>query len=122
MFRPVLQNSADPKDWFGFPGVGLLEPTHRQGAGMLDIDDAIASTTTIMPGKISLGEGMGGQGTLTLSNSSGSPVTYNLDHVVAVSTGTQTFGPLLSDFWLPDTQVAFSSPFCMARLISLVPL
>jgi minor extracellular serine protease Vpr len=107
--RTILQNSADPADWFGAPGIGLIEPTHRQGAGMVDIDDAIAATTTISPGKISLGEGMGGTATLTLSNSSGSPVTYDLDHVVAVSTGAQTFGPLVSDFWLPDTQVAFSA-------------
>jgi hypothetical protein len=76
---------------------------------MLDIDDSIASTAVVTPAKISLGEGTGGQATLTLRNNSGSPVTYDLDHVVAVSTGTQTFGPLTSDFWLPDTQVAFSA-------------
>ena len=109
MIRSILQNSADPKDWFGAPGIGLLEPTHRQGAGMLDIDDAIASSTTIVPGKVSLGEGSGGQATLTLTNSGPSAVTYDLAHVPAVSTGTQTFGPLLSDYWLPDTQAAFSS-------------
>jgi minor extracellular serine protease Vpr len=78
---------------------------------MVDIDDAIASTTTITPGKLSLGEGTGPHSaTLTLSNTSGSPVTYNLDHEAAVSTGTQTFGPLVSDFWLPNTGVTFSAP------------
>jgi subtilisin family serine protease len=109
MFRPILQNSADPKLWSGNPGLGFLDITHRQGAGMLDIDDAIASRTTITPGKISLGEGTGGSATLTLTNNGASAATYNLDHEVAISTGTQTFGPLVSDFWLPGTQVTFSA-------------
>ena len=77
-FRTVLQNSADPKPWSGSPGLGFLDIVHRQGAGMLDIDDAIASTTTISPGKLSLGEGMGGSRTLTLSNRGSAPVTYDL--------------------------------------------
>jgi minor extracellular serine protease Vpr len=109
-FRDVLQNSADPAVWSGNPGLGLLDIVHRQGAGMVDIDDSIASRTTITPGKLSLGEGSGGSVTLTLSNTSGSPVTYELGHEVAISTGPQTFGPLVSDFWLPNTQVAFGAP------------
>ena len=109
-FRTVLQNSADPKPWSGNPGLGFLDVVHRQGAGMLDIDDAIASTTTIAPGKLSLGEGMGGSRTLTLSNRGSAAVTYDLSDVVAISTGAQTFGPLLNDFWLPETTVTFSSP------------
>ena len=109
-FRTVLQNSADPKPWSGQPALGFLDIVHRQGAGMLDIDDAIASTTTISPGKLSLGEGMGGSRTLTLSNRGSASVTYDLSDVVAISTGAQTFGPLLNDFWLPETTVTFSSP------------
>ena len=77
---------------------------------MLDIDDAIASTTTISPGKLSLGEGSGGTATLRLTNSGSSPVTYDLADVAAISTGAQTFAPLVNDFWLPDTTVTFSSP------------
>jgi minor extracellular serine protease Vpr len=109
-FRDVLQNSADPAVWSGNPGFGALDIVHRQGAGMLDIDDAIRSTTTILPGKLSLGEGLTHSATLNLSNSSSSAVTYELSHVDAISTGTQTFGPLVSDFWLPSTGVAFSAP------------
>lgn len=108
-FRDVLQNSADPALWSGNTTLGLLEIVHRQGAGMVDIDDAIASKTTISPGKLSLGEGSGGTATLKLSNSGSSPVTYDLSHVVAISTGAQTFGPLQTDFWLPDTSVTFTS-------------
>ena len=109
-FRDVLQNSADPAVWSGNPGLGFLDIVHRQGAGMLDIDDAIASTTTISPGKLSLGEGSGGTATLRLTNSGSSPVTYDLADVTAISTGAQTFAPLVNDFWLPDTTVTFSSP------------
>src|SRR4029079_7604896 len=58
--RDVLENSADPRPWSGGPGLGLLDLTHRQGAGMLDIPSAIEATTRISPGKISLGEGNGG--------------------------------------------------------------
>ena len=105
-YRQVFQNSADPKPWSGNPGLGFLDAVHRQGAGMIDIDDAIASTTTISPGKISLGEGMGGSATLTLRNSGSSAVTYALSHVSAISTA-QTFGP---SFWLPDTTATFSAP------------
>ncbi|MPV37531.1 S8 family serine peptidase [Georgenia subflava] len=54
--RDLLQNSADPQTWSGIPDAGLLEPVHRQGAGLLDIDDAILARTTVTPGKISLGE------------------------------------------------------------------
>ena len=30
----------------------VLDNVHRQGAGMVDIDDAILATTTVSPGKI----------------------------------------------------------------------
>jgi minor extracellular serine protease Vpr len=110
-FRDVLENSADPHLWSGNPGSGLLDVVHRQGAGMLDIDDAINATTTIVPGKLSLGESQAGPATrtLTVTNSSNSSVSYNLSHVEAVATGPQTFPPGLT-FWLPDTQVVFSAP------------
>ena len=50
--RAMLQNSADPKPWSLNPGLGLLDETQRQGAGMLDIDDAITSTVGVTPGKL----------------------------------------------------------------------
>ena len=109
LFRPVLQNSADPAVWSLNPGLGLLDEVHRQGAGMLDIDDAIESTTTILPGKLSLGEGTGAHSaTLTVNNGSSSAVTYDVSHVGAIGTGPETFPP--HTFWLPDTQVTFGSP------------
>ena len=92
----MLQNSADPKPWSGSPGLGFLDIVHRQGAGMLDIDDAITSTTTISPGKLSLGEGMGGLAqTLKLSNGGGAPVTYDLSYDGGDLVDRSTFTPTI---------------------------
>ena len=109
-FRDVLQNSADPAVWSLNPAAGVLDNVHRQGAGMVDIDDAINATTTIVPGKLSLGESQAGPATriLTLTNGANVAVTYDLSHEEAVGTGPETFPPL--SFWLPDTQVVFSAP------------
>ena len=86
--RALLQNTADPKVWSGNPGLGFLEPVHRQGAGMLDIDDAIRSAVSVAPGKLSLGEGEAGPQTrtLTIANRGSTPVTFALSSTNALST------------------------------------
>jgi subtilisin family serine protease len=106
--RDILQNSADPKNWSGSPGLGFLDLVHRQGAGMLDIDDSILATTLIKPGKISAGESQAGPftQTLTLQNSGGSGVTYDLSYVDAISTG----GVIAPSFFDSDASVSFSAP------------
>jgi minor extracellular serine protease Vpr len=105
--RSILQNSADPKPWWGNPGLGLLDNVHRQGAGMLDVDDAILATTSVEPGKLSLGEVEAGSvtATLTIKNNAGSPVTYDLSHSAALATGPNTFTPA---FFNAPSAVAFS--------------
>lgn len=106
--RTILQNSADPKVWWGNPGLGFLDNVHRQGAGMLDIDDAILATTKIEPGKISVGESEAGPQTYTLEieNQGYKDVTYDLSYVNALSTG----GVITPSFFLSDASVAFSKP------------
>jgi minor extracellular serine protease Vpr len=106
--RGILQNSADPKVWSLNPGLGFLDHTHRQGAGMLDIAGAILSTTKIEPAKLSLGESEAGPATRTLAieNNSGAAVTYNLSHAPALSTGGSTFSP---GFFTGFAGVAFSA-------------
>jgi subtilisin family serine protease len=91
--RDILQNSADPAPWWGNPALGFLDNVHRQGAGMLDIDDAILATTMITPGKLSLGESQAGPSTktLTIKNNSAAAVTYDLSHASALATGPNTF-------------------------------
>jgi subtilisin family serine protease len=104
--RTMLQNSADPKGFWFAPGAGY-DNVHRQGAGMVDVDDTILATTTIEPGKISAGEGEAGPYVqmLSLRNSGSSPVTYALSYVNALSTG----GVITPSFWLSDASVAFSA-------------
>ena len=97
-FRAILQNSADPKNWSGNPGLGLLDFVHRQGAGMVDIDDAILSTTTVTPGKLSFGEGSGGAATLAIANAGSSAETYALSHVAAVASGPSSNPANISPF------------------------
>jgi minor extracellular serine protease Vpr len=107
--RGILQNSADPKNWWGNPGLGFLDNVHRQGAGMLDIDDAILATTKIEPSALALGESEAGPAvrTLVIENKSNAAVTYDLSHVPALSTGSNTFTPA---FFTGFASVAFSAP------------
>jgi minor extracellular serine protease Vpr len=74
--RTIFQNSADPA--LAAPGVAGRESVHRQGAGMIDIDDAILADTLVTPGKISLGEGTGGTRQITINNNGTIDRTYAL--------------------------------------------
>jgi minor extracellular serine protease Vpr len=66
---------------------------HRQGAGMVDVDDAITATTRIEPSKLALGESQAGPvtRTLTIKNDGNASVTYDLGHTAALSSGPNTF-------------------------------
>jgi minor extracellular serine protease Vpr len=105
--RDILQNTAVPKNWWGNPGLGLLDNVHRQGAGMLQIDKAIEATTLVTPGKLALGESQAGPATrtITIRNTSSSAVTYTLGHVPALATDLSTFTP---GFFATFASVAFS--------------
>ena len=107
--RARLQNTAQPKPWWGNPGLGFLDNTNRQGAGMLQIDKAVLATTRVEPGKLSLGESQAGGSTqtLTVTNEGSNAVTYNLSSVNTVSNNGNTFAP---GFNLSDASVAFSAP------------
>lgn len=107
--RDVLQNSADPADWSLVPDAGYLEPAHRQGAGMLDIDDSILAPVAVAPGKLSLGESEAGPSvrTLTLTNDGDSAVTYELSHADGISTAGAPNNP---GFFEGGATVAFSAP------------
>jgi subtilisin family serine protease len=117
--RARLQNSADPAGWWASPGLGL-DNVHRQGAGMLDIDDTILASVSVEPGKLSLGESGGGSNvaTLTVKNDGSSAVTFDLSHAPALATGPQNNSrnaapnnvfTAISYFIAPST-VAFSAP------------
>jgi minor extracellular serine protease Vpr len=84
----VLQNSADPAPWSLDPTQGRLDSVHRQGAGMLDVDDAILATVRIEPPELRLGEGEAGPvtRTLRLESSDASPITFDLSWESAMAT------------------------------------
>ena len=105
--RDILQNSADPHPWWGNPGLGFLDNVHRQGAGMVDIDDAILATTKVTPGKIAAGEGEAGPYTqmIAVENKGDKDVTYDLSYVNALSTG----GVITPTFFLSDAWVEFDT-------------
>jgi subtilisin family serine protease len=107
--RGILQNSADPKVWWGNPTLGFLDNVHRQGAGMLDIDDAIKATTVITPSKIATGEywevmDPAWVQPIDIKNNSNQPVTYDITYVNALSTG----GVITPSFFLSDAYVEFT--------------
>jgi subtilisin family serine protease len=112
MVRDRLLNSARPQVWSGNPGLGFLDFAHRQGAGMLDIEDAILATVDVTPAKLSLGESEAGPQTrtLTITNRGSSDVTLNLSHAPALATGpkSQTNYATVSAFNAPAT-VAFGA-------------
>jgi subtilisin family serine protease len=116
--RELLQNNADPKNWFGNPSLGFLDNTHRQGAGMLRIDEAIKANAIVTPSSLALGEFETPATTQTHTlkikrdlspyhTGGRAPVTYTLGHETALATGANTFTPAFFDAF---ATVAFSVP------------
>ncbi len=106
LVRDILQNSADPKVWSLNAGLGFLDHVYRQGAGMVDVDDAILTTRFITPGKLALGEGESGPKTYTLhlKNNSRNKVVYDLSWESAIAAS----GVInISGYWLTDEVVSF---------------
>ena len=96
--RTALLNTAEPRLWGEDPSYGLLDHVHRQGAGMLRIDRAIAALTGVgvSPAMLALGESQAGPATRTvrITNSGRSRVTYDLSHAAALVTLSDTFVPV----------------------------
>ncbi len=109
-----LMNSAVPQPWFGNPSLGLLDTVHRQGAGLINIPNAILSTTSITPGKLALGDSIKGPSvqTLTIENDSRNWVTYDITHEAALSTGTNTY---VVSFFADSAQVSFDKTTVKVR-------
>jgi minor extracellular serine protease Vpr len=117
-----LQNSARPHPFFRNPA--FLEVVHRQGAGMLQIDDAVTANAVVSPSSLALGEIETGSAVRTLRvklsdehvrgrrhdghDDGDEPVTYTLGHSPALSTGPNTFLPI--GFTNVAATVAFSRP------------
>jgi minor extracellular serine protease Vpr len=87
----ILQNSSDPVVWSGAPALGYLDHVARQGAGLLDIDDAILATTAVTPGKLSLGDDQPAPQTLTIANDAPRAVTYAIANADALAVAGREF-------------------------------
>ena len=120
-----LQNSARPH-LFGNPALGFLDNVHRQGAGMLQIDDAVRADVIVRPSSLALGEIESGSVTRWLrisrpdshgdhghgdrggdNDDDDPPVTYTLGHQPALATGANTFTPA---FLASFATVTFNTP------------
>ncbi len=84
-----LQNVANPQPWSGNPGLGLLDHTHRQGAGMIDIMAVLDAKVVATPSKIAIGESAEGPRTvrILLDDQSGVRTKWTLAHLPALATG-----------------------------------
>jgi minor extracellular serine protease Vpr len=111
--RQALQNTAQPAVWSLAPAYGLLDNVHRQGAGLIHIDDAITSRVTVSPGKLSLGESQSGpsKNMLKVRNNGDAAVAYDVSYELAVATGPDigVQQPYTMGFWLDEPQVTFSA-------------
>ena len=106
--KTVLQNTAEPKPWFGDKASGKIDSVHHQGAGMLRIDRAITAKTLVTPSKLSLGESQAGTFTTTLyiENQSDAEVTYNLGKLTRVLATSGS--PNTPAFFEAESKVVFT--------------
>lgn len=111
--RDRLQNTAAPMPWSLAPGVGYTDYAHRQGAGLIQVDDAISTEQHVEPGHLSLGDGDGDSTTLTLHNDGDEDVEYAIEHGIeefpagTLGTAASSFAPTSlvpgSDIDAPET-------------------
>ena len=92
--RDRLQNTAEQVEWSGAPGAGVIEKVVRQGAGMIQIDQAILADQHAVPGQISIGEEAAVTTTIEVFNQGGEDVGYELGHLGAIAGSVTTFAPV----------------------------
>lgn len=83
-----LQNSSEQVPLSIAPTAGL-EVVHRQGSGLIQIDDAILAGVTIEPGLVQLGQQLAGETstqTVSVHNHTDEEQVFDLSHTAAVST------------------------------------
>ncbi|WP_151523823.1 cell wall-binding repeat-containing protein [Serinicoccus kebangsaanensis] len=83
-----LQNSSIQLPLNIAPTAGL-EIVHRQGTGMIQIDDSILAQAMVEPGLVQLGQQLSGETstqTVTLTNLSDTEQVYTTEHLPAVAT------------------------------------
>lgn len=94
--RARLQSTASPRIWTEANGdKSLLEPTARQGAGLIDVYRAASTKVVPSVSRLSLGQQVAGEKNheITLTNSGSEAVTYKLSHVDTVTTTGESAKP-----------------------------
>ena len=91
--------------WSLNPGSGLLEHTFRQGAGLIQIDDAVTADQRVTPAQVALGDADETTTTVTVTNRGDADVTYSVSHADALQVVASSYTP---DFWL--TPAPFAGP------------
>ncbi|THV40538.1 S8 family serine peptidase [Glycomyces buryatensis] len=85
--RTRLANTARPALWAEDPEQQLIEATHRQGTGVVDVVSALDAAGSMSPTGISVGDGTGPRTfEVTLASDSRRTQAYRLSHQNAVST------------------------------------
>ena len=111
--RGILMNTARPQPWWGSPTLGLLDNVHRQGAGMVNIYDAVLNRVFVTPDKVSLGDSsvLPFEGTIHVNNRTKDHIWYDVTYVDALATGPNTFTP---SFFVSNATVVFSDTLIKA--------
>lgn len=94
--RARLQSTGSPRLWSeGNGDKTLLEPTARQGAGLIDVYRAASTQVLPSVSRLNLGQQIAGEKTheITLTNSGSEAVTYKLGHVDTVTTTGESSKP-----------------------------
>lgn len=88
--KTLLINSADPALQTGSAG---LDNVHRQGGGLLDIDDAILAKTLVKPNRIALGESLATPFVqyVQIENQNATAATYDLANAPALASSGVLF-------------------------------
>jgi minor extracellular serine protease Vpr len=87
--RDRLQNTATPLPWN--VDRDFLEFSFRQGAGMIQIDDALTASQTVVPGQLALADDTTVTTTLSVLNDGDEAVTYEVGHAPTRSTAVVTY-------------------------------
>lgn len=110
MVKTRLINSADPALQ---PGSASLDNVHRQGGGLLDIDDAILAKTLVKPNRIALGEGRATPFVqyVQIENQNATAATYDLANAPALASSGVLFTAATAEHNLANfATVVFNTP------------
>ncbi|WP_205324521.1 S8 family serine peptidase [Glycomyces sp. YM15] len=92
--RTRLANSAKPVAWGENPDLGELEAAHRQGAGVIDVIDALDAEACLYPTGVNTGDGTGPRTfELQLTSRDTATRSYKLTHRSTIATRGDTRDP-----------------------------